>query len=517
MGEQHSALAVLSSGGAQREFDEAVNLHRQGKLPQAVQLYRRIIEKGSLHPEPFLNLALAEEGLGNQAEAMRVLRQLTAAHPSYKRGLWALARLLENERRSVLQAIVRQDREDVEAWRALSHVYPDEPSVLQGLAEALWRQRRMDEAAPVARRVIELRPDAVEAWVLLGSALKRQGFFVEAEQAFRKAIALQPGGAVAHWNLSLIRLLFEDYEEGWREFEWRWQVDGLPTPRRDFGIPAWQGEDPAGKRVLVYWEQGFGDTIQMLRYVPELKARGAVVVFEAQPNLVRLLEPLPWIDEVVAYRQPIPPCDLHVPLMSLPRLLGVDPDPARTTTPYLAADPALVEQWRRRLAHCQGLKVGLVWAGNPQFDAAQFRSPGLERFLRLFEVEGVTFLSLQVGEARQDLQRHGGFPWPLQDLGGQLRDFSDTAAAVANLDLVISSDTGVVHLCGAMGTPTWAMISYPADWRWGIEGDRSKWYQSLRLFRQRAWRDDWIEPFDDVRIKLNGWKSGGFDYVAQNL
>lgn len=502
MGGYGPALAVLPPGAVFGGFDAALTLHRQGMLAQAATLYRQVIEGGCLYPEPFLNLALAEEALGHGAEALRILRQVTAAHPGDKRGFWALARLLEAERRAALQAIVRQDREDVDAWQALATMCPDEPGVLQGLAEALWRRRRMDEAVPVARRVLRLRPQSVEAWVLLGSALKRQGFFVEAEQAFRKAIQLHPDGAVAHWNLSLIRLLFEDYEEGWREFEWRWRVDGLPSPRRDFGIPGWTGDDPAGRRILVYWEQGFGDTIQMLRYVRDLKARGAVVVFEAQPNLVRLLQGVPWIDEVVPYRQAIPPCDLHVPVMSLPRLLAVNPDPAVTTTPYLHADPVLVAQWRRRLAHCRGLKVGLVWAGNPTFDAAQFRSPGLERFLGLFDIDGVTFLSLQVGEARQDLRRPGGFPKPLQDIGGQVRDFADTAAVAANLDLVISSDTGMVHLCGAMGLPVWAMISYPGDWRWGQEGQASKWYSSLRLFRQKQWKDDWREPFAEVKDAL---------------
>lgn len=495
--------AITNVGGSvQQDFTDAVELHGKGRLVEAARLYRRVIAQGSLHPEPIYNLAVAEEGLGNLAEALRLLRQLSASHPSYKAGLWKLAALLDQEKRSVLMSIVRADKDDLEALRALCAISPNDPSPHLGLAEALWRQRRMDEAEVAVRRVLELSPDSIEGWVLLGSALKRQGFFVEAEQALRKAIHLRPGGAVAHWNLSLIRLLFEDYEEGWREFEWRWQVEGLPTPRRAFPGPAWQGEDPAGKRILVFWEQGFGDTIQLSRYVPELKARGATVIFEAQPNLLRLFQGLPWIDELVAYGQPLPAFDAHVPVMSLPRLLKVDPDPARCNAPYLKADPGLTAEWGRRLSHCRGFRVGLVWAGNPAFDASQFRSPGLERFARLFDLEGVNFLSLQVGEARKDLQERAGFASPIQDIGAHLRDFADTAAVVANLDLVISSDTGMLHICGAMGRPAWAMISYPADWRWRLEGDVSHWYPSVSLFRQKRWRDNWDEPFALVREKL---------------
>lgn len=485
-----------------QDFQQAVELHRQGRLADAARIYRRIVASGSLHPEPTFNLAVAEEGLGNLAEAQRLLRQLTAAHPGHKEGLRKLVGLLDREKQRVLLSLVRADKDDIEALEALVAVSPGEPAPMLWLAEALWRQRRMDEAERVVRKVLELRPEMVEAWVLLGSALKRQGFFVEAEQALRKAIHLRPGGAVAHWNLSLIRLLFEDYEEGWREFEWRWQVDGLPSPRRNFPGPAWAGEDPAGKRILVYWEQGFGDTIQLMRYLPELKARGATVIFDVQPSMMRLLANRPWIDELVPYGQPVPAYDYHVPVMSLPRLLGVDLSPETRNQPYLAADPALVAHWGRRLAHCKGLRVGLVWAGNPDFDQAQFRSPGLERFSRLFDVEGVNFLSLQLGEAREELHRKEGFAAPIQDIGAHLNDFADTAAVLANLDLVICSDTAIVHLAGAMGLPAWVLVSYPADWRWRLEGDLSHWYPSVRLFRQHNWRDDWRQPFDRVREKL---------------
>jgi len=486
----------------QEDFAAAVRLHSQGDVEAAAAQYRWIISRGVTLPEPFLNLALIELERGRRPEAILLLKRALEMRPAFNPARRQLLRLLDQEREDLLRGLLQHQPDDLDAYEQLLSLRSDDPAALAAAAAAYWRQRDVVRAEELARKSLELRPNSMHTWVTLGSSLKRQGKFVEAEQALRKALQLDPNAAIPHWNLSLIRLLFEDYDDAWPHYEWRWKVDGFPSPRRDFAQPAWTGGPLAGKRLLVTWEQGFGDTIQFVRYLPLLKARGATVIFEAQPNLVRLLEGMEGIDELAVYQQPLPPFDLHVPLLTVPGLLGAAFDPRLSRDGYLRAAPELVAEWRRRLEPLKGLRVGLVWGGNPDYDYSQFRSPGFQRFTRLLNVPGVSFVSLQVGGLRQDLATLPDAARLLPDLGGALRDFADTAAAVENLDLVIASDTGVVHLCGALGRPVWVLSAYPADWRWGLDRTDCHWYRSVRLFRQKGFRDDWREPFAEISSEL---------------
>ncbi|MBJ7417375.1 MAG: hypothetical protein JHC88_18295 [Niveispirillum sp.] len=245
----------------------------------------------------------------------------------------------------------------------------------------------------------------------------------------------------------------------------------------------------AGRTLLVHDEQGVGDALQFVRYVPVLHERGVNVVLECNSQLVRLLGGVPGLGPVIGRFQPLPPHDAHVSLLSLPHLLGarIDNVPA---APYLAAESDLQAQWAEKLSRYSGLKVGMVWAGNPEFKADRLRSPGLAAVRPLLDTTGVSFFGLQKGPGRKDLETAGPLPENFVDLGPEIGDFADTAAIMANLDLIITSCTGPAHLAGGLGRPTFTLLPFSPDWRWLATGEDTFWYPSMRLFRQEK-RGEW--------------------------
>jgi len=250
------------------------------------------------------------------------------------------------------------------------------------------------------------------------------------------------------------------------------------------------GEDIAGRTILLYAEQGLGDTLQFVRYAPQVAARGARVLLEVQPPLVSVLSGLQGVERVIARGEPLPDFDVECPLMSLPRAFGTTLGNV-PTAPYLRPDSQRAAHWRERLRGGEGLKVGLVWAGNPRFPGDRLRSPRLEGLRAVLDVPGVRFFGLQKGPGREDLER---VPVPdgFTDLGPEIDDFADTAAIMANLDLVISSCTGPAHLAGALGVPLWVVLPYSPDWRWLTAREDSPWYPTARLFRQSR-VGDWAD------------------------
>lgn len=295
--------------------------------------------------------------------------------------------------------------------------------------------------------------------------------------------------AVAHHLLARGR-----FEEGWKEYEWRWRAGGVSPVQ--FRQPQWDGSRLDGRRILLWAEQGLGDTIQFIRFAPQVKATGGTVLVECQPPLAGLLASAPGVDVVVPYGSVLPEFDAHLPLQSLPRVLGTRPETIPAETPYLKADPALVERWRARMGAEGRFRVGLCWAGNPRQANDRNRSmPGAE-FARLAGIAGVELFSLQYGPRSGEL---AGVP--VTHLGEEFRDVADTAAAIANLDLVISVDTMAAHLAGALGKPVWTLLPASADWRYPQGSDTTPWYPGMRLFRQ-AQPGDWTELIERVAEAL---------------
>jgi hypothetical protein len=311
-------------------------------------------------------------------------------------------------------------------------------------------------------------------------------------------------------------LLRGEYAEGWREFEWRWRGGTAEEIKlRGFAEPQWQGEDVAGKTLLLHAEQGFGDTLQFCRYA-SLVGATARVILEVQPPLVRLCSGLAGVARVVARGEPPPAFDLHCPLMSLPLAVGTTLDTIPSGVPYLAADPELVVGWRERLAGLDGLRVGLVWAGSlrpePELSAIdRRRSITLAMMASLGEASGVSFISLQKGEpAAQSANAALGLA--LHDFTANLQDFADTAALIEALDLVISVDTSVAHLAGALGKPIWLLNRFDTCWRWLLNRDDSPWYPQLRQFRQPS-PGDWNSVMRAVRDALQRRAAGDRDQL----
>ena len=364
---------------------------------------------------------------------------------------------------------------------------------------ALRALSRYDDALASYGRALALDPDAREARVNTGNVMQIVNRHPEAVVCYDTVLAADADHVDAHWNGALCRLALGDFAQGWREFEWRHRL----MASRGYVEPLWLGQDFApGTTILLHAEQGFGDTLQFCRYAPMVAALGARVVIEVQPELKRLLTGMPGVALVVAQGEATGPFDLHCPLLSLPLAFGTTVETIPGAVRYLQADPMATEAWRARLADLPGVKVGLVWAGNPRsFNqiAAEMdrrRSFALERYAPLGAIPGMTLVSLQK-DAAGEQARTPPAGMVIHDWTEELTDFADTAALVAALDLVIGVDTSVVHVAGALGVPVWILNRHGACWRWLRGRTDTPWYPNARLFRQ-ARTDEWGPVIDEV-------------------
>ena len=349
------------------------------------------------------------------------------------------------------------------------------------LALALHELDRHEEAAEACRAALRLKPDFTPALYTLGLALKDLGRLDEAIAAYLAASRQEPDFAEAQYGEAYARLLAGDFAAGWKLYEWRRR---LFPQRVVYRQPQWTGQDIAGKTLLIHAEQGIGDTIQFLRYVPLAMAKGAKVILEVQPSLVRLLSDFP----VIGFGDPRPPVDFQCPMMSLPLALG-DEIPART--PYLSAGSPGVA----------GRKIGIAWRGNPEHSDDRRRSMSAETMARAFRGLDVTLVCLQKDRTEAELAVFAGCR--LIDPTPDLNDFADTAAIIAGLDLVVSVDTAVAHLAGALNVPGRVLLAYAPDWRWRLGREDSDWYPSLRLVRQEK-PGDWDPVIEKIRQEGEG-------------
>lgn len=391
---------------------------------------------------------------------------------------------------SLLSELKRYEDAMAELRRAIE-LKPGYGEAHLNLATVLLEQGRFGEALSEFRHTLQLNPKLLDAHTGLGCAESHFLRIPEAIAAFRLAIAGNADNVAAHCNLSMMLLCAGAFEEGWKEYEWRFRSKNWGT--RKFRQPRWQGEPLQGKTLLIPCEQGLGDTIQFIRYLPTLKKLGAKIVFECRQELKNLFKDHRYINLLIDWPKASDVTggvDCYVPLMSVPLHFGTRLDSIPTSVPYITADPAVVEAWRPRLA-ASGLKVGLVWSGNPQHLMDRYRSCSLPEMAALAEVPNATFYVLQKGPASAQAKE----PPPgmkLVNLSEDLTDFSQTAAVISQLDLVLTVDTSVAHLAGAMGQAVWTLLPHSPDWRWMLDRDDSPWYPTMRHFRQKSNRD-WRE------------------------
>ncbi len=382
--------------------------------------------------------------------------------------------------------------------RALQ-IQPDCAEAHTNLGNLLRVQGELESAVHHQREALQLRPDSVEVQINLGLALREQGQITEAIATYQKALQLQPDCLEAHAGLAALYLLAGDFEQGWAEYEWRWREPKFATPIPEFQQRFWDGSPLKGRQILLHTEQGLGDAIQFCRYAPLVKQQGGTVILECHEPLKRLLASCEGIDQIISRNQALPHFEIHAPLMSLPHLLTTRLDSIPQTVPYLKASAEPTDPLAALLnSPPNQLKVGLVWAGSAVPEAR--RSCPFSAFEPLLQLSGVSYCSLQKGPALAQLaayQTQGS----ILELGSHFQDFADTAYAISQLDLVISVDTAVAHLAGALAKPTWVLLPFAPDWRWLLGRDDTPWYPTMRLFRQAKPRD-WLSVLAQVAEAL---------------
>jgi tetratricopeptide (TPR) repeat protein len=533
----------------------------QGKYDEGVDAYRRAQRFIQLSAEDLNNLGVALVALGKASEAEAAYREAISQRPSYSRALYNLGiaqvkqvkldeaavsyrRALEvnpDEARAydgLADALTKAGRTD-ELFEFLrnsvrSHAHRPEVHHAMGLGHAARREwvdavrchrqalelrpayaeascdlghallelDQLNDAAASFQRAIELKPGLAEARNNLGNARSRQGRHEEALICYEEALSLKPEYTDCRSNRATTLLRLGDYERGWVEYEWRWCGSDFA---RKMPRPLWDGSRLEGRTILLISEQGLGDTLQFVRYAALLKEQGATVIVTCQKPLLRLLESCPGIDHLAAEGDVPVDFDVFAPLMSLPRLLGTTLETVPTPIPYLQARPELVDSWRRELRPLGQFLVGVAWQGSPSYAHDRLRSFHLSQLEPLSRLPGVTLISLQKGLGTEHIRDLSG-RFPIVDLSDRLdRDsgpFLDTAAIVKNLDLVISCDSALVHLAGALGVRVWVAHTFVSDWRWLVKREDSPWYPTVCLFRQTR-LGDWEGVFSRMAEALS--------------
>ena len=471
-----------------------------GELDAAIPHYQQALALDPSVPQTAYNLAKIFEEQGKVEEAIAYYEKALVVAPNFVPALINLAVAMQ-EKDELLRAI--------ELYRRALEIQPHSWEAYNNLGTVLQHQGNLEEALEYYHKALELLPDFVEAINNLGRTFLEKGAVEDAIACYRRAIHLNPEHASAYLNLSLALLLVGDFENGLAAYEWRWQIQEFKTGHSCFLTgpenavsareyrPLWDGSDLQGKTILLHAEQGLGDSLQFIRYAAIVKDKGGRVIVGCYPQLHRLFATVEGIDLLIVRGEPIPEFDVQVPMLSLPYVLGTKLETIPGNTAYLSA-PANAEF---ALLPDRNLKVGIVWSGNPKHRKNMQRSCNLSQFLPLLDVSGVSFYSLQkeVSDADRALLN----VTPIVDLSPHFADLADTAAAIAKLDLVITVDTAVAHLAGALGKPVWILLAFSPDWRWLLDREDSPWYPSARLFRQHQ-RGDWEDVFDRVAPALGG-------------
>jgi tetratricopeptide (TPR) repeat protein len=543
-------------------LNEALALHRQGQLRDAEKLYTRVLKAAPDHFDALNLLGSVKAQLGRIGEAHRLFSAAVKINPrvpqawanlgqalhALKRDAEALdcfdkalalvpgdAGMLNNRANALLSlgraeealdgfrdvlarvpqhgearlnsgialaALGRAAEALAEFDRAVALV-PHHPAAQFNRGLSLYELGRYAAAVAAHDAALAATPDHAGAWLNRGRALAAQNRYDEALASYGKALALRKDDADAHFMESLLLLALGDYRRGFEQYEWRWRRTGMPE-QKSRGRPLWRGDYPLPRKtILLHAEQGLGDTIQFARYVPVLAASGASVVLEVQPELTALMARLDGAAKIVARGEALPPFDVHCPLGSLPLALKTEPATVPADIPYLSADDAHLEKWSKRLGPRQRRRIAIAWSGNASHLNDRNRSVPFAKLAPLFS-SPAQFISIQ-RELRDEDAAALAAEQRVGHIGAELENFSDTAAVIAQCDLVIAVDTAVAHVAGALGRPLWVLLPFAPDWRWTLDGASSPWYPNARLFRQTA-LGDWDGVIARVSEAVRGFE-----------
>jgi Flp pilus assembly protein TadD len=477
-----------------RLLKTAVEHHRAGRLPEAEPIYRRVLAAQPRNIDALYLLGLVTQATQRYAESVELFQRAVKEQPT-------TAKYLVNLGLSLGGMGLGRTAEAIETLRKAVAVDPNIPEAWSNLGNEFRNDLQFEQAIECYQKALALRPNFADAQCNLGVALQEtQPTLQPAIAAFEKAIAMDPTFATAHWNLGFSLLLLGDFSRGLPEYEWRWKTNTVVLPR-NFRRPHWFGEPLAGRRIYLHAEQGLGDTIHMARYVPLIAERGGIVTLECPAPLIPFLKNLPGLASIIPAGQTPPDFDVHCPLMSLPLIFQTTLETIPRNVPYLHPEPQLAAQWAQRIPpDPERPRVGLVWAGQPSNKNDRNRSIRLDQFAPLAAAQTARFFSVQKGAASEQA-RTPPAGMEIADFTSDLHTFADTAAMLANLDLIVTVDTAVAHVAGAIGRPVWILIPFRPDWRWMVDRDDSPWYPSMRIFRQKT-RGDWADVIDRVKNAL---------------
>jgi Flp pilus assembly protein TadD len=515
----------MSDPSIQEQIQLAMQLQASGKSADAEQAWRQILDKDPNNTTVLRILGSIMGQTGRSHEAVELLGRCVIVDP----GDAAAHSMLG----ASLASIGHKERAMQHLSRAVE-LQPTSAHLHYNFGKALRDQKQNEAAAAEFRKAIELQSDFPPAWNNLANTLRDLGNLEEAYAAGQRALSLRPGNPQSLHNLGVIcrdmlkldeairlfdtalaydpafhecrlsramlLLLRGQYTLGWNEYEARFDLPRTMA-RRDYEKPVWDGQEPEGRTILLYGEQGFGDAIQFVRYAPILAERGASVIVECRPELAKLFHSLRGVSEIITPDDDLPDFDVYRGMMSMPMISGTTVETIPADVPYLRADRTQAKRWRRIIDSGAGIRVGLVWAGAAGYGNDRNRSIALEQFAPLAQsAPEARFYSLQKGDAAKQAQSKSA-GMKVIDLSAELNDFADTAAAIENLDLTISVDTSVAHVAGALGKPTWLLLPFSPDWRWMLEREDTPWYPSMRLFRQPA-IGDWTSVISRVAEAL---------------
>jgi tetratricopeptide (TPR) repeat protein len=467
-------------------------LLEKGQFDQAVECYEKVIELDPQSAEAHNHLGIIFYDTGEYEKAMTCFQKALQISPFYQ------------AYNNLGLALAGQGQLDdaIDCYRKSIEINPGYADAFYNLGIAFKENGQLDAAITSYRKSIMLDPDYDMTYNNLGNVLKEQGQLAEAKTNYEKAIQLNPDNAIAHVNLAHSLLLSGNLKQGWKEYEWRLKTQGHYRYR--FPDPLTKASDLTGLTVLLQAEQGFGDSIQFIRYASMIARKGAKVIAECQKELRSLFKNTAGIHAVLADDARPQRFDLSCPLLSLPFLFDTTLETIPAEVPYMQAEPSLVHKWGNLLQQDKSkLKIGLVWAGRLSHRNDHNRSCLLDVFSPLAHLNDISFFSLQKGEGRAQA-KNPPQGMNLIDYTDDIHDFSDTAAIIVNLDLIISADTAAAHLAGALGKPVWTLIPFAPDWRWMLNREDSPWYPTMRLFRQPApgdWESVMIKVADELRDK----------------
>ncbi|MBT3904407.1 MAG: glycosyltransferase family protein [Rhodospirillaceae bacterium] len=548
---------TVTNPAAEGDFAEAMRLHQAGQSEQAKTYYRKVLRIQPNHSVSLHHLGVIALQSGKSEDAVDYIRKAVRAQPIYPFAHNNLGNALRNVGRledaeksyntAISQkpdyaeahynrAIIKEDRADPEAAMAGykqaielkpdytdAHVKigvlliaqnkyeealacfalvlaedPGQPAALNNQGNVFEELGRLEEALASYDLALKRNPNNADVLANKGNVLKDLRRIDEALEVYDRAVAAAPESAKALYNRGLSRLMTGRLAEGWLDYQWRWQNDTLSMSRPVDDKPVWDGRDLNGKTILLYPEQGKGDAVQFARYIALIAERGGRAVLWSSGAVLRLLSSVPGAATVCETLEEAGDYDCHASLMDLPGLFETTLETIPKTVPYISVDKDLIETWSERLGHKKDFRVGLVWAGNPEHKNDHNRSIDLELFRPLAKIKNISLYSLQVGRAEDVV---GVLGEGVTELKTHLTDFAETAAAIECLDLVISVDTAVAHVAGALGKPVWVLLPHVPDWRWLLDRDDSPWYPTLRLFRQGQ-PGDWAGVVENVMNEL---------------